>query len=100
MQLHMGGKDMGKQKASFNLKLNKNNKRELDQKLDKTDKSKVATKLAKQSANQKYKVQIKRQTAKLKVQKQIPREDWRQKELWEDRTRHWDNNITSSHLSG
>ena len=30
MQLHTGGKDMGKQKASFNLKLNKNNKREVD----------------------------------------------------------------------
>ena len=44
---------------SFNLKLNKNNKRELDQKLDKRDKSKAATEIAKQSANQKYKVQIK-----------------------------------------
>ena len=66
MQLHTGGKDMGKQRQTLNL--NKNNKRELDQR----DKSKVATKIAKQSTNQKYKVQIKskvqikRQNAKLK----------------------------------
>ena len=62
----------GKQKASFNLKLNKNNKRKLDQRLDKGTKAKYQPRLAKQSANQKYKVQIKRQNAKLKIQKHIP----------------------------
>ena len=67
MQLHTGGKDMGKQKASFYLKLNKNNKRELDQKTrQKGQKQSIATKIAKQSENQKYKVQIKKQSAKPK----------------------------------
>ena len=61
MQLLTGGKDMGEPKASFmKSKLNAKTKNRQN-----GTKDKVATKQPK-SAKQKYKVQIKRQNAKLK----------------------------------